>query len=368
MLRVWRSSVSSKTSGRRTSWSAVRGVVRWPGAMAHTADLGMLGRYRLLSRLARGGMAELFLGALPGPEGFEKPVVIKRMLPELAAQESYRQMFAQEARLMATFGHGHVVSALDYGVEQGSPYLVLEYVDGVDLGRVLTARRVLPLPLVRYMGLCLLRALDHVHGLRDTRGELLGIVHRDISPANVLLGRTGDVKLADFGIAKGLRTPSRTAPGSTRGRLRYMSPEQVRGGPLDGRADLFSLAVLLYEALVGQSPFAAATDAQLLLAVRDARLAPAQALEEVVGPEFADALLCALRPHPAERYATAGQMASALAEVELKGLKDYEQPWNMAQVVADTLEAEGSASKAPEGARAHSPFSAALLEIREDED
>jgi len=368
MLRVWRSSVSSKTSGRRASGSAARGVVRWPGAMAHMADLGTLGRYRLLSRLARGGMAELFLAVLPGPEGFEKPVVIKRMLPELAAQESYRQMFAQEARLMATFGHGHVVSALDYGVEQGSPYLVLEYVDGVDLGRVLAVRRVLPLPLVRYMGLCLLRALEHVHGLRDARGELLGIVHRDISPANVLLGRTGDVKLADFGIAKGLRTPSRTAPGSTRGRLRYMSPEQVRGGPLDGRADLFSLAVLLYEALVGQSPFAAATDAQLLLAVRDARLAPVQALEEVAGPEFAQALLRALRPHPAERYTTAGEMASALAEVELKGLRDAEQPWNMARLVAETLAAEGSASKASEGASAHSPFSAALLEIREDED
>ena len=329
--------------------------------MAHAADLGTLGRYRLLSHLARGGMAELFLAVLPGPEGFEKPVVIKRMLPELATQESYRQMFAQEARLMATFGHGHVVSALDYGVEQGSPYLVLEYVDGVDLGRVLAVRRVLPLPLVRYMGLCLLRALEHVHGLRDARGELLGIVHRDISPANVLLGRTGDVKLADFGIAKGLRTPSRTAPGSTRGRLRYMSPEQVRGGPLDGRADLFSLAVLLYEALVGQSPFAAATDAQLLLAVRDAR-------EEVAGPEFAQVLLRALRPHPAERYTTAGEMASALAEVELKGLRDAEQPWNMARWVAETLAAEGSASKASEGARAHSPFSAALLEIREDED
>jgi eukaryotic-like serine/threonine-protein kinase len=332
------------------------------------ADLGTLGRYRLRSRLARGGMAELFLGVLPGPEGFEKPVVIKRMLPELAAQESYRQMFAQEARLMATFGHEHVVSALDYGVEQGSPYLVLEYVDGVDLGRVLALRRTLPLPLVRYLGLCLLRALDHVHGLRDARGELLGIVHRDISPANVLLGRTGDVKLADFGIAKGLRTPSRTAPGSTRGRLRYMSPEQVRGGPLDGRADLFSLAVLLYEALVGQSPFAAATDAQLLLAVRDARLAPAEALDEAAGPEFAAALLRALRPHPAERYATAGQMASALAEVELKGLRDAEQPWNMAQVVMDTLIAEGKALSAPERARLHSPFSAALLEIREDED
>ncbi|HYI01922.1 serine/threonine-protein kinase [Hyalangium sp.] len=334
--------------------------------MAHAADLGTLGRYRLLSRLARGGMAELFLAVLPGPEGFEKPVVIKRMLPELATQESYRQMFAQEARLMATFGHGHVVSALDYGVEQGSPYLVLEYVDGVDLGRVLAVRSVLPLPLVRHVGLCLLRALEHVHGLRDARGELLGIVHRDISPANVLLGRTGDVKLADFGIAKGLRTPSRTAPGSTRGRLRYMSPEQVRGGPLDGRADLFSLSVLLYEAVVGHSPFAATTDAQLLLAVRGARLAPAGALQRAAGPAMAEVLLRALRPHPSERYPSAGDMARALAAVE--GAGEAEQPWRMAGLVAETMAPEPSAPGPARGARERSPFSAALLETREDED
>ncbi|MFP2923642.1 serine/threonine-protein kinase [Pyxidicoccus sp. 3LG] len=333
--------------------------------MAHAADLGMLGRYRLRSLLARGGMAELFLAVLPGSEGFEKPVVIKRMLPQLAAQETYRQMFAQEARLMATFGHGHVVSALDYGVEQGSPYLVLEYVDGVDLARVLGARRVLPLPLVRYVGLSLLRALEHVHGLRDPRGELLGIVHRDISPANVLLGRTGDVKLADFGIAKGLRTPSRTAPGSTRGRLRYMSPEQVQGGPLDGRADLFSLAVLLHEALVGQGPFSAANDAQLLLAVRDARLGPTEALRRAAGPAFTDVLLRALRPHPAERYSSAGEMARALAAVD--GAGESEQPWCVAEVVAETLASEDTAPGASREAGSRGPFSAALLELREEE-
>lgn len=329
--------------------------------MAPVADLGMFGRYQLRSRLARGGMAELFLAVLPGPEGFEKSVVIKRMLPQLAAQESYRQMFAQEARLMAAFGHGHVVSALDYGVEQGGPYLVLEYVDGVDLGRVLGARRGLPPPLVRYVGLCLLRALEHVHGLRDPRGELLGIVHRDISPANVLLGRTGDVKLADFGIAKGLRTPSHTAPGSTRGRLRYMSPEQVRGGPLDGRADLFSLAVLLYEAAVGQGPFSAANDAQLLLAVRDARLAPTDDLRRACGPALADVLLRALRPHPAERYTSADEMARALAAVD--GAGESEQPWRVAEVVAETLASEGPA---PGAVHERGPFSALLREGHED--
>lgn len=366
MLPVWRSFKSSETRVRRSFRAAVPAFGGWPGAMAHVAELGTLGRYRLCSRLARGGMAELFLAVLPGPEGFEKPVVIKRMLPELAAQESYRQMFAQEARLMATFGHGHVVSALDYGVEQGSPYLVLEYVDGVDLGRALAVKGVLPVPLLRHMGLCLLRALEHVHGLRDTRGELLGIVHRDISPANVLLGRTGDVKLADFGIAKGLRTPSRTAPGSTRGRLRYMSPEQVRGGPLDGRADLFSLGVLLYEAVVGHSPFAATNDAQLLLAVRDARLAPAEALQRAAGTALADVLLRALRPHPAERYSSAGDMARALAGVE--GAGESEQPWRVAELVAETLASEGTASSAPREAGGRSPFSAALLEVREEDD
>ncbi|MCP3098653.1 serine/threonine protein kinase [Myxococcus sp. K15C18031901] len=333
--------------------------------MAHAADLGMLGRYRLRALLARGGMAELFLADLPGPEGFEKPVAIKRMLPQLATQETYRQMFAQEARLMATFGHGHVVSALDYGVEQGNPYLVLEYVDGADLEHVLGDGRVLPPPLARYVGLCLLRALEHVHGLRDPQGEPLGIVHRDISPANVLLGRTGDVKLADFGIAKGLRTPSRTAPGSTRGRLRYMSPEQVQGGPLDGRADLFSLAVLLYEALVGRGPYSAKTDAQLLLAVRESRLAPPDDLLRAAGPTLAEVLLRALRPHPAERYASANEMARALAAV--CGGDEAQQPWCVAEVVARTLAADATAPEVARQAAGRSPFSAVLLEVSKEE-
>jgi serine/threonine-protein kinase len=336
--------------------------------MAHEADLGALGRYRLTARLARGGMAEVFLGVLPGPEGFEKPVVLKRMLPELAQQETYRQMFAQEARLMATFGHGHVVSALDYGVEDGAPFLVLEYVDGVDLGRALAVKGPLTPALVQHLGLCLLSALEHVHGLRDTRGEGLGIVHRDISPANVLLGRTGDVKLADFGIAKGLRSPARTAPGSTRGRLRYMSPEQLRGGPLDARADLFSLAVLLYEVAVGQSPFAATTDAQLLFAVREARLVPPEALVRAAGPELANVLHRAMRAHPAERYASAAEMAQALMAVET-GATTAKHPWRVAEVVADTLASEkAAASGAAREGREPSPFSAALLEIRGDEE
>jgi eukaryotic-like serine/threonine-protein kinase len=315
--------------------------------MTQGGEAGTVGRYRRVSRLARGGMAEVFLGVLPGPEGFEKPVVIKRLLPELAGQEAYRQMFAQEARLMATFGHAHVVSVLDFGLEAGAPYLVLEYVEGVDLARALAAREPLAPALVRHLGLCLLRALEHVHGLRDTRGEWLGLVHRDVSPANVLLGHTGDVKLGDFGIAKGLRTPSRTAPGSTRGTLRYMSPEQLRGGPLDARADLFSLGVLLYEAVVGRSPFAAATDAQLLLAVRDARLEPAEHLLQRAGPALAGVLQRALRPHPAERFASAGDMAHALLAVDTGS--GAEQPWHVARLVAETLAAWASAT-CPRGA------------------
>ncbi|OJT17706.1 hypothetical protein BO221_44945 [Archangium sp. Cb G35] len=334
--------------------------------MTQGREAGTVGRYRLMSRLARGGMAEVFLGVLPGPEGFEKPVVVKRLLPELAGQEAYRQMFAQEARLMAAFGHAHVVSVLDFGQEADAPYLVLEYVEGVDLARALAARGPLAPALVRHLGLCLLRALEHVHGLRDTRGEWLGLVHRDVSPANVLLGHTGDVKLGDFGIAKGLRTPSRTAPGSTRGTLRYMSPEQLRGGPLDARADLFSLGVLLYEAVVGRSPFAAATDAQLLLAVRDARLEPAEHLLQRAGPALAGVLQRALRPHPAERFASAGDMARALLDVDTGG--GAEQPWHVAALVAETLAAGRDPGTSVSEKRAASPFSAALLEGQGDEE
>ncbi|WNZ62479.1 protein kinase [Myxococcus sp. MxC21-1] len=150
--------------------------------------------------------------------------------------------------------------------------------------------------------------------------------------------------------------------GSTRGRLRYMSPEQVRGGPLDGRADLFSLAVLLYEAAVGQGPFSAANDAQLLLAVRDARLAPTDDLRRACGPALADVLLQALRPHPAERYTSADEMARALAAVD--GAGESEQPWHVAEVVAETLASEGPA---PGAVRERGPFSALLREGLEDE-
>lgn len=340
--------------------------MEYVSAMTQGAELGTVGRYRLVSRLARGGMAEVFLGVLSGPEGFEKPVVLKRLLPELAGQETYRQMFAQEARLMAAFGHTHVVSVLDFGLEAGAPFLVLEYVEGVDLARALAARGTLAPALVRHLGLCLLRALEHVHGLRDTRGEWLGLVHRDISPANVLLGRTGDVKLGDFGIAKGLRTPSRTAPGSTRGKLRYMSPEQLRGGPLDARADLFALGVLLYEAVVGRSPFAATTDAQLLLAVREARLEPSDALERAAGPALAAVLLRALRPHPAERFASTADMARALLAVAVED--EAGQPWRVATLVAETLATEGRGTAVTPEKKPRGPFSAALLEGQGDEE
>ncbi|MCI0572133.1 MAG: serine/threonine protein kinase [Myxococcaceae bacterium] len=335
--------------------------------MTPSAELGTLGRYRLVARLAQGGMAEVFLAVLPGPDGFEKPVVIKRMRPELAGVPESRDMFAQEARLMGAFGHGHILSVLDYGVEGGAPFLVLEYVEGVDLARALVVKRALPPVLVRHLGLCLVRALEHVHGLRDARGELLGLVHRDVSPSNVLLGRSGDVKLGDFGIAKGLRTPARTAPGATRGKLRYMSPEQLRGGPLDARADLFSLGVLLYEAVVGQSPFDAATDAQLLLAVRDGRMLPAETLRAAAGAGLATVLERALRPHPAERFASAAELGHALLSVELAGAS--EQPWRVAALVQETLVAEGRAEVAASpGPGAASPFSAVLLETQGGEE
>jgi serine/threonine-protein kinase len=255
---------------------------------------------------------------------------------------------------------------LDFGLEAGAPYLVLEYVEGVDLARALAARGPLTPALVRHLGLCLLRALEHVHGLRDTQGEWLGLVHRDVSPANVLLGHTGDVKLGDFGIAKGLRTPSRTAPGSTRGTLRYMSPEQLRGGPLDARADLFSLGVLLYEAVVGRIPFAAATDAQLLLAVRDVRLEPAEHLLQRAGPALASVLQRALRPHPAERFASAGDMARALLDVDTGS--GAEQPWHVAALVAETLAAGRTPGASGPGKSVASPFSAALREAQGDEE
>ncbi|HEY8207236.1 MAG TPA: serine/threonine-protein kinase [Myxococcaceae bacterium] len=322
--------------------------------------LATLGRYRLVRKLAQGGMAEVFLAVQSGAAGFERPAVVKRMLPELAAHAEFRELFVQEAKLMAALSHPNVVGVLDFGEEQGTYFLALEYVDGADLGRCIKAAGKMSPPLASFVGGGVLQALQHVHTRTDARGEPLNIVHRDATPHNVLLGRGGEVKLGDFGIAKMPRGPSRTAPGKTRGKLRYMSPEQAAGRPLDARADLFSVGVLLHECVVGRNPFGATSDAQLLRLVKDATVGPLEEVEKVAGAKLAEVIARALAKRPEDRFSTAEEMERALAAAAPPA-----GPREVAALVGTVVgaapsEAEGGNTTTTEKV-VRSPLSAALM-------
>jgi eukaryotic-like serine/threonine-protein kinase len=231
-----------------------------------------LGRYQLVGKLASGGMAEVFLAKVAGPMGFEKKVVVKRILPHLAEDPSFIEMFFAEARLVAHLDHPHIVQIFELGEADGAYFIAMEYIDGLNLRvllkRVLAAGERLPLALCAKIVSAACEGLAYAHGFVDaSTGTSLDLVHRDISPDNILVSSHGAVKLADFGIAKAANQVHRTQTGVVKGKLAYMSPEQVEAKPLDARADLYALAVVLYELLTGRRPFEAESETALMLAI-----------------------------------------------------------------------------------------------------
>src|SRR5690242_13411167 len=234
------------------------------------------GRYTLLERLAVGGMAEVFRAKITSSHGFEKILVIKRILPHLAADPNFVAMFIDEAKLTAQLTHPKIVQVLDFGEVRGQYFTALEYVDGFDalgLLRVAAQRRVhVPRVLAAFIVSEVLEALDYAHNARDMEGKPMQIVHRDISPSNIFISKRGDVKLGDFGIAHAQRRESKTQAGTLKGKYGYMSPEQVIGQPVDGRSDLFGVGVVLAEMLMGRRLFTAPNDLDVLLMVRDGRI------------------------------------------------------------------------------------------------
>jgi len=213
------------------------------------------GKYLLVERLAQGGMAEVFRAVYQGGHGFEKQVAVKRILPVFDGAADFVAMFVDEARIASSLTHVNVVQVSDFGELDGTYYLAMELVDGVDLGRLREAasRRGLriPVPIVAYIIAEAARGLAYAHDKRGSDGAPLGIVHRDVSPQNVLVSYAGEVKIADFGIAKATGKLHKTESGAVMGKIRYMSPEQITGEPLDGRSDVFALGVIFWELLVG---------------------------------------------------------------------------------------------------------------------
>ena len=281
-----------------------------------TANPQRLGRYIVTRRLGVGGMAEVFLARSRGAEGVEKSLVVKRILPDYAENPHFRTMFVDEARVAMRLNHPNLVQV--YGFESDGPtlLLIMEHVDGPDLGLLLaTARRAgekVPPVVAAHVLRELARALHYAHERLDEQGRPLEIVHRDVSPANVLLSYEGAVKLGDFGIAHA-RSASFTETGMVQGKYGYMAPEQARGEPVDRRTDVFALGVVLLELLLGRPWFADVPDSDTLLAqVRENLLPDA----DVLVPDAPDALRAvvrrAMRPNRDERFATTREVALTL--------------------------------------------------------
>ncbi len=265
-------------------------------------------------------MAEVFRAHEPRPAGEPRLVIVKRMLPEIAAKPGARAMFEAESRLGTLIAHDSVVEVLGFGEEEGQPYLVLEYVRGLDLwrlGRHLTRTgETLGVPLSIFLLRQLLDALHAVHEAKDENGAPLAIVHRDVSPSNVLLSMHGDVKLGDFGIAYAeLREsmPQAAVSEHAKGKLGYLAPEQVTGLDCDRRADVFSAAVIGAELLMGRPLFAGGSELAILLAIRDAQVHPFLEIARSLPEGLGDVLAKALQRKPQDRYDTAGELSALLA-------------------------------------------------------
>jgi serine/threonine protein kinase len=273
-----------------------------------------IGPYALVRRLGRGGMAEVHLARAHGASGFERYVAIKTLAPELAGEAELERALIHEATLAGRLAHRNLVTVLDLGVADGGYYVVLEYVDGGDLATRVRARP-LPEPLALHVVHEVALGLAYLHDARDARGLPLGIVHRDVAPANVLVSTTGDVKLGDFGVAKATALVDRTAAGTRKGRYAYMSPEQLAGAPVSGAADQFGLAVTLVELLVGHRPFPG----------QDLEHAPWQLLDELratrpvldgIALELQPIIARALSIEARDRFASIDDFRRALAVIQ----------------------------------------------------
>jgi serine/threonine-protein kinase len=278
-----------------------------------------LGPYELLRRIATGGMAEVYLARRGGPHGFKKIVAVKRILPQYARDPDFVAMFVDEARVCARLGHPNIVQVFDFGEQDGELYMAMEYVDGTTGARLIRAAAArgedVPLDVCLHVVLSVLRALEHAHTARDDEGRPLALVHRDVSPGNVLIDRSGAVKLTDFGIARAAEIERRTDAGQLKGKLGYMSPEQVVGRDLDARSDLFTAGIVLAEMLILRPLFSGGKELDVLMRIRDADVSPIDRTTAHVPDDVRSVLFRALARDPMLRWQTAGAFAEAIEDI-----------------------------------------------------
>jgi serine/threonine-protein kinase len=296
------------------------------------------GKYLLLERIAVGGMAEIWLAVRP--EAPRHRLVLKRLLPTLADDPAFVTLFLDEARIGAQLDHPGILAVHDLGREPAGYFMAMDYVPGTDLrallGHLRQRRQLLPVPLACWIGIQVAEALDHAHRASGADGAPLQVVHRDLSPANVLLGFDGGVRVIDFGVASAAFRLHREGT-ALRGKFGYLSPEQVRGLPVDRRADLFSLGALLHEALAGERLFRGPSELAVLERVRTADVRPPSRRNPAVPPALDAVVLGALAREPADRPAWASALAEALRPFAA-GLG----PEALARLLAERFEAEAA--------------------------
>ena len=285
-----------------------------------TSQLEHFGKYQLLEKIATGGMAEVYRARAFGTAGFEKILVIKKVLPSLAEDSEFVQMFEDEARIAVHLQHVNIVQVFDLGKVEGQYFMAMEYVHGLDLSRLLTRARSVgrfPIALALFTIKEALKGLQFAHSRTDDAGAALEIVHCDVSPQNLLISYSGEVKVHDFGIARAAFQAD-VSNRVVRGKYAYMSPEQVEGKALDGRSDLFSLGIVLYETLTSRRLFKAKNRDETLARVRRAEVPSPRSYRPEISDDLEGFLLKVLSRDVSDRYQTAEEMGQALTRLMIQ--------------------------------------------------
>ncbi|HVU03216.1 MAG TPA: protein kinase [Polyangiaceae bacterium] len=288
----------------------------------------ILGRYRVVKPLARGGMGVVYLARTEGAAGFTRPVVVKRIIPDLAGDETTANAFVREARILANLQHPGIVNVIDFDEEDGAYVMVLEYVHGYNLGQwhkyVVDTRKRFPIDYAIYCVTHVLDALHYAHTFTRNDGTPMQIVHRDVSPGNILVDTQGHVKLLDFGIARANEGGEyKTRDGMFKGKLAYSAPEVYDGKSASPRSDVYSTAVVLYQLLSGENPFRGKDVAEIVRRVISEKPAPIAAKREDISAELDEVLERALAKDPADRFPTAAAFADALRSARPRREEDF---------------------------------------------
>jgi serine/threonine protein kinase len=325
------------------------------------------GKYTLFERIGRGGMADVFKARVQGPAGFERIFVVKRILPHLSDDPTFTKMFIDEAKLAARLTHPNIVQVFELGSVDNEYFMSMEYVRGRDLAETMRtqwARVGPPRPeLVAYIGREMCRALAYAHDFTAEDGTRLGMIHRDISPSNVMLSNEGAVKILDFGIAKALggEKDESTKTGTLKGKFAYMAPEQTVSNEIDRRIDIFATGIVLHEILTGRRLFKGENDLQTIEKVRQCDVPPPSLHNPLCPPEMDNIVLKALAKNPLERFQSASEMADALDDIVHAARF---QPTQLAQLMGSLFPIDTGVGARSSGSQRSQPGTASVSPSR----